>query len=245
MGKLKSKVGEIFIFESGHSMEIIEYFGAKNTTVKFDDGMFSENVTYDNFINGRVKNNNYPLVYGIGCFGYGKYSRKTHKVFYDTWKGMIARCYNETELKRRPTYRGCTVSSYFLNFQNFAKWCEEKYINGFRIDKDILVKGNKIYSPETCCFVPIEINGLFVLCGKNRGKLPLSVSETEYGKFVSISSVSNKRIYLGTFDCPVDAFHAYKKSKENRIKELADKHKSNITLECYNALMNWTIDIND
>lgn len=201
-------------------------------------------MTYDNFINGRIKNKNYPLVYGVGCIGYGKYSRKTHTVFYDLWNGMIGRCYDKKELNRRPTYSDCSVDEYFLNFQNFAKWCDDNYIIGFRIDKDILFKGNRVYSAKTCCFVPVEINGLFVLCNKNRGKYPLSVSKTEYGKFISNSN-SLSIGYLGTYDCPIDAFNAYKIAKENRIKVLANKFKDKITPECYNALMNWTIDIND
>lgn len=245
MNKFDSKLGSVYVFENGHKMEVIEYFGAKNITVKFDDGVVVKNATYDNFINGRIKNYNHPIISGIGYFGYGNYSQKSHTVFYSIWRGMIERCYNKKEILRRPTYFGCTVDEKWHNFQVFAEWCDKNFKIGFRIDKDILHKGNKIYSAETCCFVPIEINGLFVLCTKNRGKYPLSVTKTIYGKFISNSSISNKTIYLGTFDCPIDAFNAYKKSKEDRIKFLANKHKSEITPECYNSLINWTIEIND
>lgn len=245
MRGLESKIGEVYVFENGHKMEVIEYFGAKNITIKFDDGVIYKNATYDNFINGRVKNYNYPIVNGVGCFGYGRYSRKTHRLFYELWKGMLGRCYNESELLKRPTYRGCSVDPYFLNFQNFANWCEVNYVEGFRIDKDILVKRNKIYSPDTCCFVPVEINSLFILCGKNRGNAPVGVLKTEYNKYMANVSIGNVKTYLGTYDCELEAFSVYKKAKEDRIKFLAKKNKPKITPNCYSALMNWEMDIND
>jgi hypothetical protein len=245
MNKFDSKLGSVFVFDNGHKMEVIEYFGAKNITVKFDDGIIVKNATYDNFIKGSIKNYNYPIIYNVGYFGYGDYSRKNHPIFYNIWKGMIARCYDDKELFRRPSYIGCTVDSFFLNFQNFARWCESNYVYGFKIDKDILIKGNKIYGPQTCCFVPSEINGLFVLSTKKRGNYPLGVSKSEYNKFVVNASIENQRVYLGSYDCQIDAFNVYKNHKENRIKFLANKHKSEITTECYNALINWTIDIND
>jgi len=245
MGLLKSKVGDVFVLENGKSVEIIEYFGAKNITIKFEDGIVLKNITYNNFINGRIKNKNYPNVYGVGFIGYGVYSERNNKTIYHTWKGMIERCYCEKHLKLRSSYLGCTVDSFFLNFQNFAKWYEENYIEGFRIDKDILFKGNRVYSAETCCFVPIEINGLFVLANKSRGEYPLGVTKSKYNKYEVKASNGNRVIYLGSFNCVFEAFNTYKKHKENRIKDLAEKYKNKITEQCYDSLINWQIEIND
>lgn len=84
---------------------------------------------------------------------------------YSTWLSMLKRCYNIEFQFKHSSYIGCSVHEDWHNFQNFAKWYDENYysIGNERIalDKDILVKGNKIYSPETCIFVPHNINNLF------------------------------------------------------------------------------------
>ena len=74
---------------------------------------------------------------------------------------MLIRCYNKKDLEKNPTYKNTTVCIEWCNFQNFAQWFEKNYIDDWALDKDILVKGNKVYSPETCCFVPREINEVF------------------------------------------------------------------------------------
>ena len=79
---------------------------------------------------------------------------------------MLKRCYDPKYQEKEPTYKGCTVENHLLNFQHMCKWLEENYyeIPGetMCLDKDILCKGNKIYSRNTCIFVPERINLLFV-----------------------------------------------------------------------------------
>ena len=112
------------------------------------------------------------------------------------------------------------------------------------MDKDILIKGNKIYSPETCCFIPQEINTIFGNREKSRGKYPIGVRLS--GKKYHARLFKNKKYYhLGTFDTPEEAFQAYKVAKEVYIKEVADKWRKKIIDKVYQAMINFQINITD
>lgn len=101
----------------------------------------------------------------IGFIGQGKYSWKTHSLIAEVWSSMFQRSYSKKFHLKNPTYKNCSVDKRWHNFQNFATDYERMYpknaIEKFHLDKDILVPGNKIYGPDTCCFVPKEINDLF------------------------------------------------------------------------------------
>jgi hypothetical protein len=194
-----------------------------------------------------MKDKTNPSVYGIGYIGIGTYKRhigtKGTKE-YKTWQGMLERCYSDKLQAKYPTYQGCSVDKRWHNFQVFAKWFENNYVGGWELDKDILIKGNKIYSPETCCFVPHEVNILFIKRDKLRGNLPIGVIK-KGDKFASRLSIKSIKEYLGTFNTSEEAFQAYKIAKELRIKELANKYKDQITEACYQALINYKIEITD
>ena len=95
---------------------------------------------------------------------------------YSCWASMLNRCYYQKFLVRRPTYIGCTVCEEWLSFSNFKKWFDLNYRVGCHLDKDILIQENKIYSPDTCCFVPQYLNSILTDSGSVRGELPLGVS---------------------------------------------------------------------
>ena len=240
----KDRTGEFYTFKDGRTMEIIKYFKAIDITVKFNDGTIVKNVRHGNFIRGNIKNLNNPNIHKIGFLGYGKYKFIKNDICYRTWTSLISRSYSNYTHSKSPSYIGCSVHPDWHNFQNFAKWFEENYVQGFHLDKDILLKGNKIYSAETCCFVPLEINGLFTNRKSKRGSCVIGVSKLN-NKYISTFNINNKRKCLGVFDTEEQAFITYKLLKEKKIKELAEKHKSQITEQCYNALMNWQIEIND
>lgn len=241
-----NRIGEIYTFSDGRTMKIIEYFNTDNITVIFNDMSISKNERYSRFKIGQIKNKNTPVVCGVGYFGYGDYSEKNNLICYGAWKGMISRCYHVNSASKNPTYSDCSVHPDWHNFQVFAKWFYNNYKDGFQLDKDILFKGNRVYSAKNCCFVPKDINVLFTSGKKIRGNNYIGVFRTKNNKKYSAQiSINSKNIYLGTFSTEIDAFLEYKKEKEKNIKIVANKHKSNIIPECYNALMNWTIDIND
>ena len=190
-------------------------------------------------------------IYGKGIYEKGKYKSKIngkHTKEYLVWRTMISRCYNPMYLEKHPTYERCQVCNEWLYFQEFCKWFELNYyeIDGIVVDldKDILIKGNKIYSPNTCCFIPQEINKLFTLRTNNRGNCLIGVHKHK-DLYVSLINKYGKRITIGYFKNEQDAFIAYKREKEKYIKEIADKYKDYISKEVYNSLINWKISIKD
>jgi hypothetical protein len=151
---------------------------------------------------------------------------------------MLSRCYNKKVHLIQTTYKEAIVCEEWHNFQVFAEWFENNYKEDWQLDKDILVKGNKIYSPETCCFVPQEIN---LTLGTKVGKkstLPVGVHlHIKTGKYKTQIHKNNKVYHIGLFNTPEEAFQAYKTEKEKHIKEVADKWKGKITIDCYRALL--------
>lgn len=170
----------------------------------------------------------------------------TNDCAYHLWRDIIKRCYDEKTLIRRPQYNGCSVCEEWRHFSNFKKWFEEKYIVGFAIDKDILVKGNKVYSPETCCFVPTVINTAFATLKSRQESLPLGVHYSKrLKKYKAEISKDRQKFYLGLFDNMQDAFQVYKVEKEKHLKELADRYKDVIEDKVYNTLYSYEVSIND
>ena len=167
--------------------------------------------------------------------------------YYKSWGSALQRSYDDKLHKKYPTYIGCSVNSEWHNFQNFAKWYEENWkphMEGWHLDKDVLIKGNKTYSPENCCFVPLEINKLLTKRQSCRGELPLGVSRRN-GRFDAKIRVENKLIHLGMFNTPEEAFQAYKIAKETHIKEVAEIWKPKLATKTYEALINYQVEITD
>lgn len=148
--------------------------------------------------------------------------------------------------KKRPHYVECT--SLFKDFQHYASWATQQigYGKGFHLEKDILFRGNKVYSEDTCVFVPIHLNALLLRNNAKRGLWPIGVS-CERGKFVAHckNGSGKKREYLGRYDTVEEAFAAYKKYKEQRIKDEAEKWKDQIDPRAYAALLAYEVLITD
>lgn len=191
------------------------------------------------------------LVCGHG-FNDGKYPTKVNSIRlrqYSIWRSVLYRCFNEKHHIKNPSYSLCSVSDNFKNYSYFYEWYSLNNKNQSKLmhlDKDLLIKGNKIYSEDTCLFLPQEINGTIHNKDSCRGKYPIGVYwATRIGKFGSCVRFKGKNQALGYFDNEIDAFNAYKEAKEFRIKQLADIYRSDITDKAYNALMNYTVEITD
>ena len=164
---------------------VVEYKTTEKVTAQFVKTGFTVTTSLDNLLRGSVKDRFSPTVYGIGILGNAKCNVDGVKTKeYGVWRKMLQRCYCPLYIEKRPTYADCYVSDEFKKLEVFRLWClNQPNFNevddrgrSFELDKDILVKGNKVYSPETCCFVPSEVNLLFSKTGKLRGSLPIGVS---------------------------------------------------------------------
>lgn len=243
------RVGERYITNEGYWGEIVSYKNIKNCSFQFDNGCLVENKKYEYVKKGRIKNPFHPSIQGVGYLGIGKYTtsiNSTETKYYQIFNSMIKRCYSKKYQEKQPTYKDVTVCEEWHNFQVFAEWFNKNYKEGFVLDKDILVKWNKIYSPETCCFVPAEINNIFTGRKQYRGMYPIGVVfNKSKQKFEASLSVNGKGTYLGSYKTPKEAFQVYKKTKENYIKEVADKWKDLINPRVYQAMYNYQVEITD
>lgn len=190
----------------------------------------------------RVRNG----VYGVGTSDEIFYEEKLVKV----WRGMIQRGYDKKLKDRYPSYKDCLVCDEWHSLSNFMRWATNPtngYHEGYVLDKDILIKNNKVYSPQTCCFVPVEINLLLIKRGADRGKYPLGVTTNKVGKYVAMLSKHGVSVYVGCFYTPEEAFQAYKTAKESYIKEVATAYynRGEITQKVYDALMEYEVEITD
>jgi len=156
----------------------------------------------------------------------GKRKRRTVWMcpFFWTWRGMLARCYSENQQSKRPTYKGCTTYEPWHRFSTFKSWMEKQDWEGNVLDKDILFRGNKVYSPETCVFISPSLNSFLVEAGAVRGKWPIGVcwSKKDHKFRAACGNLFlGKRVHLGSFDCPQKAHQAWLVYKTNLARELA------------------------
>ena len=253
------KAGEIKKNNQGYLMKIIKYLEYHNILIKFlDDKGTIVKGDYSAFQKGMIKNPYHKTVYNIGCIGETDTidNNKKRKKSYYCWKGMLHRCYDENFHKKQPTYKDCTVCEEWHCFANFEKWFNENYyeINNeiMQLDKDLLCHNlkleNKIYSPETCCFVPQSINNLFEGEGKRKeNNLPKGIT-FQHKKYIAQFTIGKENNYLGRYNTPEEAFLAYKEFKESYIKQVADEYKSKypqFPQRLYEAMYSYQVEITD
>ena len=249
----KRLVGQEFETINYGKCVIVEYESSRRITVKFYEPECLVTCEMGRLRRGKVRNPLTPNFYKKGYIGLGKYNGRDYKRSYVLWTSMLTRSYCKIYEKRQPRYKDVTVCEAWLNFQNFAAWCEtQEFFNdkddkgkSYQLDKDILVKGNKVYSPETCCFVPSYINSLVLSANRKRGVYPVGVHKRKnhFGASMSIEGSGSQN--LGSFESPEEAFQVYKKAKENNIKCAAEKYKDFISHKLYEALCKYEVEITD
>lgn len=239
---LEERLGEIRKNKCGTNMKIVKYYGHSDITVKFMDQYEAEvDTIYSNFIRGQVKNPYDKTVYDIGYIGEGKYKAAIEKQLleprYSVWRNLLGRCYSP-KVKNYKAYSDCIVCDEWHNYQNFAEWYDSNiYQVGterMHLDKDILVKNNRLYSPDTCLIVPQRINMLF-LHKPNKYGLPNGIHPKSGGKYYATYKHKN----LGTFNTLDEAVYAHERAKKNAIIDVANEYKEMIPTKVYDALLAW------
>lgn len=247
----------------GYVMKIIEYNDFSNIVVEFQDNYKAKVHTgFNCFENGSTKNPYHPTIFGVGITGnkyplsyIDKNGKKKRTKEYQTWCDMLRRCYDEKY--KYYTYKDAIVSKEWLLYENFYEWLHSQenfdkwsLLERSAIDKDIICKGNKVYSSKKCCLVPTNINNLFTKSDIARGELPIGValSGKDCNGYIAYYSNGNKeRIYLGYYYSADEAFQVYKQYKEKAIKRIAQEeyNEGNITKQCYDAMMKYEVEITD
>ena len=252
----KDCVGKVCKSKLSGDFKILKYNNTANVEIQFLKTGFETVAQLGHIRNGNVKDPYSPSVFGVGVTG-TKYPVKINGVItkeYDLWHSMLRRCYSDTSKKKNPTYEGCEVSDNFKYYEYFYEWCHKQIGfgvggngNSFQLDKDLLIKGNRVYSESTCVFIPAEINSLLVKCTASRGEHLIGVcwSKTNKAFVAQVNKGKGKRDYLGYFKTEIEAFNTYKTAKESFIKEQANEWKGKIDGRAYEALMKYTVNITD
>ena len=187
-----------------------------------------------------------------------KYMELTEREIKNRYANMRNRCYSRAYQEKRQWYRGCTVCDEWMDpehgLDRFGAWCNANYyiIEGegtMEIDKDILVKGNKVYSPETCLFVPKRINCMFSGSSrKNENGLPMEVQYNAHLQqyYPVLTGIDGKDIISREyFDNPEDAWQLYAQYKTDYVKTIAETYRSCVPDKVYEAIKNHVFSIDD
>lgn len=240
---ISNKIGETNVNKYGTVMKIVEYQRYDDMVVEFQDKHKAKvHTTYGNFKRSQVRNPYDKTVYGVGYLGEGKYKvyiDKDHlEPVYNVWRTLLGRVCTEKHREQFPAYADCEVCKEWLCYQNFAEWWNKNMYHvgteRMHLDKDILVKGNKFYSPETCLIVPQRINMLF-LQKPNKYNLPSGISPMANNRYRA--DYNGKRI--GNYNTLEEAIRAHDNEKRKAIRNIAKEYKPVIPNKLYEALLNW------
>lgn len=246
-------VGDRFETKRCGVVTIVEINHANDIVVKFENTGFVKSFAKHNIKNGLIKDPTARLYYGVGYKGVGSYPKQRSTASdpaYSKWRQMLCRCYDEKSRSYR-SYgaKGIRVCKDWHNFQNYAEWYEKNYVSGYVLDKDILGRDKRIYSPETCTFVPPEINYLVAQRrGVKEGGMAFGVSRKEKPGnkplyVCQVRTVKGETAYKGSYPTMHEAFMAYKTIKEAHITGVATHYykEGKIPHNVYCALINWNI----
>ena len=145
--------------------------------------------------------------------------------YYRTWHNMIHRCYNPNYKRANITYEDCTVYEDWHTFSTFSKWMGSQDWEGKVLDKDLLIRSNKMYSPDTCIFLRPALNSSLIEGHKARGNYLAGVSRyTEGGKYIANLSrgKSSTNSHLGSFPTEIEAHNTWRIAKSKQLLEAAN-----------------------
>ena len=108
---------------------------------------------------------NTKLVYGAGLNDLKYKERTMNQIEIRVWRDALKRCYDKKYLEKFPTYKGVTLHDTWLVYSQFRSDVRklknsEMLKEGWVLDKDICSDA-KLYSKETCCIVPQQVNIFF------------------------------------------------------------------------------------
>lgn len=184
-------------------------------------------------------------------YGVGANSRKfdfpaTHLVdgkwtnakAYTIWSSMLKRCYEDGGYEQ---YKDVYVSEEWLDYQDFAMWYslqpEFRKMKGWQLDKDILNRASRVYSPENCKLVPIEVNLAVRVMAERSERQGVSWHKRDEAYRAYLKTVDGINLQKCGFQTESEAFSWYKINKEEQLKLLAEKYRGLVDDCVYEALL--------
>lgn len=263
----QQRVGQFFTNHNGGGVELIEYKKWDEIYSMMvahqcngDINKFLKKGAWKEFKDETIKSPFDRSIYNRAFIGVGKYNINDHRMYYNYFIRMMGRGYDpDVKAQNNGCYEDVTVNERWYNFQTFCEWCDENYyqINGesMQIDKDILIKWNKVYRPEACMFVTPHINSLFTRGNSRRGLYPIGTHRDTDQPHLFVASISiggSRRQTLGRRSTPEEAFYLYKEAKEKEIKRVADDYWFNKGgqfipqfKKVYDAMYAYRVEIDD
>ena len=237
--------GTQFKTNSSGVCTVIKYENAKNVYVMFEDGTFVK-ATSSNLRTGSVKNPNKPTVFGFGVNDANL--RDPTDKRYVLWYSLIRRAYSEVYHKRKPTYKGVRVSGDWKYLSNFIRDVEQMpnfdmaLSENWELDKDLLGGNQRLYSKDTCCFLPRELNTLFTN-ESNKGLKKGVFYNKRLGKFTaSINRGGKGRSHIGVYLTEDEAHYNYCKEKQKHLDSLILKYEDKLPDNVKLKLKDWFIN---
>jgi hypothetical protein len=245
-------VGQTYTSSKGLDFVVKEVNSATNIVVRFLEPFQYTTKTTAYSIRKRIISN--PMektIAGIGFIGVGKYSSSRTNIgnsMFERWYSIFRRVHLETSSLGNKSYHDASICEEWHNFQNFAQWMVDQNLQdkSWHLDKDLLVKGNKTYGPDTCIFLPGEVNVFFTQRKTQRGSTPMGVHyRARTGMYLACFTRNSKSHHIGCYHTPEEAFTAYKGAKEAQAKVLAEKWKDLLDPRAFQALMSYEVLITD
>ena len=214
----------------GECVVVDDSLGSKKLRVRFNNTGYETTVTAQQFRNQQVRDRSIPILYfGFGVNDGVGIRRGSEPKEYRLWRDMVARCYSVKKLFRNKSYETCTISSDFVRYSDFASWCKDQVgfdMDNYHLDKDILSTCGKIYSKDTCCFIPRELNCLYKsILNWKKGDVNHSFLK---GVYVCRITRFGKTFNLGSFKTIGEADLAYSVAKMNYIKDVCVKYADSV-----------------
>ena len=228
------ELGDVFESNKGELAIVTSYLNKRKVEVEF----IGENICRKSFEavdlrRGSFKNPMRPMLYGVGYFGFCENERsKEFSKIYGIWRMMLKRCYDESQQKIQHTYIGCSVHSDWHCFQSFYGWYVSQvgFNSSYQLDKDLLVRGIRVYSAENCCLLPTEKNmSIQSIDDKDSGVHLRKGSEVYQANIGGKNGVK----HLGTFKNKTDARNCYQKSLALKMKGFAKEYKGRVEEKVY------------
>jgi hypothetical protein len=235
-------LGTTFTNKIGLEYSVLRYIKVKKgggsvrvAEIRFTESGYIRTCAIKHLKDGAVKDLYHPSIGGVGYVGEGSYkTRDEDVVCYQTWLDMIKRCYAPKTKQAKRDYEDVYVCEDWHNYQSFAKWFYKYHVEGFRLDKDLQDLTKRCYSPETCTFLPVELNSFFT-GGLKRGihynkKRRKWVAQCQNGELCEKSG-KKKQTYLGAYEHEQEALEVYRDFKRDKLEVLLEKYKEYVTPE--------------